>query len=94
MNPGFRTYDAAGRETFNIFMPVIRQETRLYIGANSSGWIDMSAYLGGDAAVRFIPASYSFFSSAVAPYAYLNGAGLSYVNGDTAHYAIVTGVVR
>lgn len=94
MNPGFRTYDAAGRETFNIFMSVIRQENRIYIGANTSGWIDLSAYLGGDCAVRFVPANYSLFGYVVAPYAYVNGNGLSYVNGGNAHYAIVTGVVR
>lgn len=94
MNPGFRTYDAQGRETFNIFMPVIRQESLQYLPANSSGVIDLSAYLGGSAAVRFMPAAYHSFQDVVAPYAYMDGKLLRWTTAGHAHYAIVTGVVR
>lgn len=94
MNPGFRTFDAAGRETFNIFMPVVRQESHLYIPAWSSGSINLTGLVDKDSAVRFIPANWGTYGFPVMPYAVRSGNYLNYQADKTACYAIITGVVR
>lgn len=94
MSFGIRTFDAQGRETFNMEMPVIRQETLQYLPANSSGTIDMSPYLGGTAAVRFIPTNYHTFQYVVQPYARMVGSTLYWYTAGSPFYAVITGVVR
>lgn len=95
MTIGFRTVDSQGRETFNINMPVVRQELLQYIPANSSGSIDMSGYIGGSCAVRFVPATYhTFTANLTMPYAVMSGNNLNWTSAGFACYAIITGVVR
>lgn len=93
MNPGFRTYDSQGRETFNIFMPVIKQQLFRYLPANSSGTIDLTGYLNGSSAVRFIPATFHSYGNPIMPFANMQGNVLHW-RTSSACYAIVTGVVR
>ena len=94
MTVGVRTWDAKGRMTFDGEMPLIRQEVVITIPAHSSGSIDLSPYLGGSAAVRFIPADSYTQSSGVAPYTTWNSSVLSWQADIGTFLLAVVGFVR
>jgi len=94
MTVGVRTWDAAGRMTFDGEMSLARQEVVITIPAHSSGSIDLSPYLGGSAAVRFIPADSYTQSSGVAPYTTWNSSVLSWQADIGTFLLAVVGFVR
>ena len=71
-----------------------RQEVVITIPAHSSGSIDLSPYLGGSAAVRFIPADSYTQSSGVAPYTTWNSSVLSWQADIGTFLLAVVGFVR
>lgn len=95
MSFGIETRDASGKLTFDLFAPVLRQDTYVYIEPWASGVLSLQGTLGREASIRFVRADYSTFDyMPIAPYAYYSGGNLIYQNHSQGHYAIVTGITR
>lgn len=95
MSMGIKTWNERGQVTFHEEMAVCRQERVIYIPAWSSGSLDMSEYLGANAAIRFVPANWDFVpDQSTMPYTVWNGNVLSWTADRLACHLTVVGFVK